>query len=310
MLQAREFAEQGLDLDAGDSYTTFSQLDSDTLALVVSAAHKDRFEPYTWWFPIVGRVPYKGFFSEKRARDAIRELEEEGYDTHLRPTSAFSTLGWFADPLVSSLLRYDSVSLANTVIHEILHNTIYLAGEAQFNESFANFVGGRGAIEFFCGQYGAESELCERARADWHDDLLFGEFLSRLVADLEALYARRDLPLEEKLTVREEIFAAARREFVEEVQPRLLSSSYAGFLRGPLNNATLIGRRLYYGRLELFEQAFQRYDGDLDQTIAAIAAAARGADDPYLAVEQLSTARYFQGSASQTGHMPSLGYTQ
>ena len=128
VLEARDFAAEELDLDAGDSYTTFSQLDSDTLALVLSAAHKDRFAAHTWWFPIVGHVPYKGFFSESKARREIAKLEEKGFDTYLRPTSAFSTLGWFNDPLVSPLLRYDSVQLTNTVVHELFHNTFYASG--------------------------------------------------------------------------------------------------------------------------------------------------------------------------------------
>ena len=114
VLAARRFAVDSLGLAAGKSYTTFSQLDSDTLALIVSAAYRDRFESYTWWFPIVGHVPYKGYFSERKAREAVRDLEERGFDTYLRPTAAFSTLGWFNDPLVSPLLRYDSVGLAGT----------------------------------------------------------------------------------------------------------------------------------------------------------------------------------------------------
>ncbi len=128
VLEARQFAADSLNLNVGRSYTTFSQLDSDTLAFVISAAHRDRFQSHTWWFPIVGRVPYKGFFSESQARREMERLERRGFDTYLRTTSAFSTLGWFNDPLVSTLLRYDSVSLANTVIHELFHNTLYRPG--------------------------------------------------------------------------------------------------------------------------------------------------------------------------------------
>ena len=80
----------------------------------MSAARSDRFEPFTWWFPIIGRVPYRAFFSEESAAEAVSEMERRGYDAYVRPTAAFSTLGWFNDPLVSPLLRYDSISLANT----------------------------------------------------------------------------------------------------------------------------------------------------------------------------------------------------
>jgi predicted aminopeptidase len=289
VLEARSFAEDSLGLEAGKSYTTFSRLDSDTLALVVSAAYRDRFEPYTWWFPIVGRVPYKGYFSERKARAAMRELEEKGLDTYLRPTSAFSTLGWFNDPLVSPLLRYDSVSLGGTVIHELTHNTLYLPGQAMFNESFAEFVGTRGAIALFCGRYGEGSGECRQARAVWHDELIFGRFLSDLVRELEQLYSRADLEAAAKLRLREEIFARAQRAFAEQVRPQLQVATYASFTREPLNNATLLARRLYYHRLELFERLYQQ-TGDLRRTIQRVVEATEGAEDPYATVEALLAA--------------------
>lgn len=286
VLEARRFAAEQLALDAGESYTTFSQLDSDTLALVLSAVRKDRFEPHTWWFPIVGHVPYKGFFSESKARRELRKLDERGYDTSLRPTSAFSTLGWFNDPMVSPLLRYDSVALANTVIHELFHNTMYLSGQAAFNESAANFAGGQGAIAFFCGDGGEASDLCERARAEWRDDLLFGRFLNQLVDDLQAVYTRQDLGFEEKIARREVIFSQAKTTFADSVRPQLSASTFSAFDRNPLNNATLIGRRLYYRRLELFEEVLTRYRGDLQRTLDAIVSVTRGSDEPYAALEE------------------------
>jgi predicted aminopeptidase len=287
VLEARTFAENTLNLDVGDSYTTFSQVDSDTLALVLSGAHRDRFEPYTWWFPIVGRVPYKGYFSEEQAKEAQAGLIRKGFDAYIRPTAAFSTLGWFNDPLVSTLLRYDSVSLANTVIHELLHNSIYLSGEAFFNESFAQFVGGRGAIDFFCGRYGAGSDLCARATAAWQDELVFGEFLSGVVADLEALYGRTDITSDDKIRLREPIFERARQTFLTDVQPRFRRLSFGSFIDQPINNATLISRRLYYHRLDLFERVYHATGGDLPRVISSIIAAAESADDPYTAVERL-----------------------
>ncbi len=285
VLEARHFAAEEPALTAGESYTTFSQLDSDTLALVLSAVRKDRFEPHTWWFPIVGHVPYKGFFSESKARRELRKLDERGYDTYLRPTSAFSTLGWFNDPMVSPLLRYDSVALANTVIHELFHNTMYLSGQAAFNESAANFAGGQGAIAFFCRAGTEATELCERSRAEWRDDLLFGRFLNQLVDDLQAVYSQQDLDFSEKLARREVIFSRAKTTFADSVRPQLSASTFAAFDRNPLNNATLIGRRLYYRRLDLFEEVLARYRGDLRRTLDAIIAVTRGSDDPYAALE-------------------------
>jgi predicted aminopeptidase len=287
VLQARDFAGHVLDLDAGHSYTTYSWVESDTLLLVLSAAHRDRFEPHMWWFPIVGRVPYKGFFDFDAAHAAAARLAAEGFDTYVRPSGAFSTLGWFNDPLLNTVLRYGDVGLVSTVVHELLHNTVFIPSHVAFNESFANFVGDRGAIHFFCARDGDDAERCALARAVWEDNLRFGAFLSALVNELEALYDS-DLPRADKLARRERIFHDARSRFEREVEPALRTSSFRGFARGQLDNATLIGVRLYYDRLDLFDAVLDRLDGDLPAAIRAIAAAAQQSDDPFAALEQLA----------------------
>lgn len=292
VLDARTFAAEYLELDVGESYTTFSWVDRDTLLMVVSAARKDRFQAYTWWFPIVGRVPYKGYFDFARAYLEAEALEAEGYDAWVRPSAAFSTLGWFNDPVLSTILRAGDVSLVGTVIHEVTHNTLYVPGQAAFNESFANFVGDRGAIDFFCGIEGEDGQRCRLARGVWRDDLLFGAFLSGVVAELEALYAREDLSREEILERRGFVFDSARARYGRDVAPDLEVLSFDGFMEAPLNNAALISRRLYYDRLELFEAAFQARGQDLPAVIRDIVDAARDEPaDPYSAVGRLTRAR-------------------
>jgi predicted aminopeptidase len=288
VLQARDFADHMLDLNAGESYTTYSYIDSDTLLLVVSGSRRDRFEAYTWWFPIVGRVPYKGFFRFADAHREAARLEQAGFDSYVRPAGAFSTLGWFNDPLLNTLLRYDDVTLVGTVIHELLHNTVFIPGQVAFNESFANFVGDRGAIEFFCLREGPAAPRCRQAQDGWADNLRYAAFLSSLVADLEAIYQREDLSFATKMEMREVVFADARRRFTTEVQPELRTGAFGGFARRPLNNATLIGTRLYYDRLGLFEAVFQHYGGDYYATLHAIVEAARARPrDPYGATAEL-----------------------
>lgn len=283
--RARAFAEHGLGLRVGDSYTTYSPVEHDTLMMVLSAAPKLEFRPYTWWFPIVGRVPYKGYFDPDDAKAAARSLDAKGYDTYIRPTSAFSTLGWFNDPLLSTVLRYDDVDLTNTVVHELTHNTIYIPSRVAFNESFANFVGGRGAIAYYCGVEGDDGKHCRLARARWADELLFGEFLTTLVHDLEAVYARTDLPPQRRLAMRDEVFRNARARWSGDIEPRLQSDQFHGFgRRAILNNASLISRRLYYDRLGVFEAAYQRLGQDLPRTIREVKRAAERTKDPYDAV--------------------------
>ena len=287
VLQARAFADHQLGLDAGESFTTYSWVESDTLLMVLSAARKDRFEMHSWWFPIVGRVPYKGFFNFQQAYDAAAALEREGYDAYVRPSGAFSTLGWFNDPLLNTVLRYSDVSLASTVIHELLHNTVFIPSQVSFNESFANFVGDRGAAAFFCTRDGPNHPRCSLAEASWADNLVFSEFLSQLITDLEELYARPGLSSAERVRQRETVYQNARTRFQNEVRPRLKTTAFRDFTDEPLNNASLIATRLYYDRLHLFESAYQRHNQDLQATINWIVKLAKASPkDPFSALNQ------------------------
>jgi predicted aminopeptidase len=285
VVQARSFAEYDLDLDVGDSYTSYTDIGRDTLALVISASPTDRLAAHTWWFPIVGRVPYKGFFSLEDAQKEHRKLEEENYDTYLRTTSAFSTLGWFPDPLLNTVLRQDSVGLVETVIHEVTHNTLFVSGHVKFNESFANFVGSVGAIEFFCGR-GVDEDLCELARGRWHDTVRLSVFLDRLWDDLETLYAEA-LPIESLIPRRDALLAESARRFETDIAPQMQTRGFARFDPAGLNNASLVARHLYYHRLPLFQELYEQ-SGGLTESIQRLAAAVGGADEPWSALEGLA----------------------
>jgi predicted aminopeptidase len=270
------------ELDVGRSYTSFSQLESDTLALVLSAARRDQLTPKTWWFPIVGTVPYKGYFSEDAAMKEQVKLEEDGFDTFLRPTSAFSTLGWFADPLLSSLIRLDEVDLVETVLHELSHNHLFVKGRVRFNESFATFVGRAGAIEFFCNRQGggADTVKCLWAQARWRDHRRFEGFIEGLVQELQVVYQDTTLTFDTKLAERERIFRASLGTFQSEVQPTFEASTYQRFLVIPLNNATLLTRIRYHHRLQDFQTLLER-EGDLRRAVQYLKNGVDGVDDPF-----------------------------
>jgi predicted aminopeptidase len=285
---AATYAERELGLEVGDSYTAFSQVDRDTLLLVVTASRKDEFRAHTWWFPIVGRVPYKGFFNPDHARAEAARLAARGLDTHVRPAGAFSTLGWFNDPLLSTLLGRDPISLAATVIHEVTHNTTFIPGQVRFNESFANFVGDVGVAEMFCAMEGDDGPRCRAARERWQDALRFGAALQRLVSSLEEIYGREDLTSEEKIAGREVVIDAWREEYERAVVPEL-TRIFRTYHERPINNATLIATRLYYYRLELFDHVYQGMGVPLREAIRAMIDAAESSpEDPFGAIERLA----------------------
>ncbi len=282
-VEARRFAQEDLGFSVGDSYTTFSRLESDTLAMVLSASRRDRMEPKLWWFPIVGRVPYRGFFDLEDALGEQRKLEAEGLDTHLRPTAAFSTLGWFSDPILSTMTRYDEVELVTVLLHELSHRHLYVPGETTFNESFATWVGRRAAIRFFCEREGGgpDTRWCGRAKDRWEDTKRFGVFIEALAGELRTVYGDADIPFERKLSEREEIFGRYLERFDREVAPELASLSYRGFRQTPLNNATLLGRIRYYHRLGDFDAFLAEHGGSLRQAVSRMKAGLSRVEDPF-----------------------------
>jgi predicted aminopeptidase len=262
VLDARAYARNVLGLDVGKSFTTFSPLKRDTLVLVLSAAYRDRLAHYRWWFPVVGNVPYKGYFDFDQARQAERDFHGRGFDTYLRPASAFSTLGWFNDPLVSTTLRADTLSLANTVIHELTHNTYFAAGQAEFNESFANFVGARGSADFFKAR--GHPRAVTEANARWSDEKLLARFWKALHQDMDSVFKAHPgtANVRTRLALRDSVYRAARQDLIFRLGPQLRTIAPRYVERVRLDNAALLARRIYLTDLDLFDSvhARERYD--------------------------------------------------
>lgn len=272
VLEAREFAEDSLGLPAKDAFTQFTKLDRDTLLLVLSGARKDWLTPKTWWFPVVGRVPYKGFFDLADAHDAERDLANDGFDTYLRPAAAFSTLGWFNDPLLSSTIAADSVQLVDLVIHELTHNRYFAKGEAVFNESFANFVGARGAQRFFLAR--GDTASAARSVARWDDDRLLAAYWAQLHRALDSTFRAHpgDSLKATRLALRDSVYGVARRTLVDSLAPRFQAIDAAYATRVRLDNAALVSRRIYLTDLEAFERVFAAEGRDITRAVTRLIA--------------------------------------
>jgi predicted aminopeptidase len=217
---------------------------------------------------VVGRVPYKGFFDFTAARNAAKKLEADGFDVYLRPSPAFSTLGWFNDPLLSTSLAADTLDLANTVMHELTHNTFYASGQAVFNESFANFVGARGSAWFF--RVRGSPAAADQADARWSDEKLLARFWATLYHSVDSAFKAHPADSVARLMARDTLYARARRELVDSVGPRLKTISRRGLERVRLDNAALLAHRIYSTDLDVFDQVWVTEGGDLRRTVKAI----------------------------------------
>ena len=285
VLAARKYAKDSLRLKTKDSFTTYSRLDHDTLVLVVSAAYRDTLKAYTWWFPIVGRVPYKGYFDFNAARRAAEDLKSEGFDVYVRPSDAFSTLGFFNDPLLNTSLRADSLDLANTVIHEVTHNTFYAPGQAPFNESFAMFVGARGAAAFFRSR--GQDSAAAKVDADWEDDKLLARFWSLVIRSLDSAYAAHPESKEARIAARDTVYMRTRAALVSEIAPQFkrINPRYAE--RVPLDNASLLARRVYASDLDVFDLIYEKEGRDLKRAIGRVIGLAKAnPKEPFAALRR------------------------
>ncbi|MDR0386437.1 MAG: aminopeptidase [Treponema sp.] len=264
----RRFAMEELGLKESKNYTRYVEIDRDYLAAVVSACARDSFTRHEWWFPVVGKVPYKGFFDPRDARKEREKLEKRDLDVWVRGVDAFSTLGWFRDPLYSYMRDYPPHHLANLLIHEWLHSTVFVKGHVQFNEALAEFVGNEGARLYIAKTYGEDSEEYRMIGASGRDSAAFVAFIRELIAELETLY-ESGASLEEKLGRKEEIIRNAQARFEAGYDAMFQSGNYRGFGKLKVNNAYLELYRLYYEEDSFFADLYERSGRDLPRFIAA-----------------------------------------
>ncbi|MCL2319595.1 MAG: aminopeptidase [Treponema sp.] len=292
----RRFATEDLGLKESKNYTRYVELHRDYLAAVVSASAKDSFTRYEWWFPVVGKVPYKGFFNVDDAKKERTKLEKKDLDVWIRGVDAFSTLGWFRDPLYSYMKKYSDRELAELIIHELLHATVFLKNQTQFNEELAEFVGTEGARLYMekmraakaeaagteaAGTPGKEDDSGSVARAD---SAAYVAFIRGLTAELDAMY-KSDIPRDEKLNRKEEIINAAKARFDADYNSLFKTENYRGFSKLPVNNAYLELYTLYYEGDHFFKDLYARSGSDLPKFIAA-AKGLKAKGDPKVQLEQ------------------------
>lgn len=278
VLDARAFAEQTLLLEAGDSYLSFVELERPFVLWNVFAAPEFSTSPVNWCYPIAGCVSYRGYFTESAAQRAAERLTEDGFDVYSGGVDAYSTLGWFADPLTSSVLRRSDKGLAALLFHELAHRRVYLPGDTTFNESFATFVEQEGMRRWLQvnPQLNSEAESQEGgAQQIAKEDAMQTQFvvLVRRYRDrLNALYAQPLDPVQ--MRTRKE---GVQQELRDEYAVLREQWAYAGYDRwfaGPLNNAQLATVASYNDLVPAFAALLEEVGGDLERFYARVAALA------------------------------------
>lgn len=156
--EIKQFGVDSLGLEPSKNYTTFYDQHGKPLIWIITASDRYRIKAYKWHFPILGSFPYKGYFDSTRAVKEEKVLMDDGYDTDIGEVSAWSTLGYLKDPILSSMLKRREGSLANLILHELTHGTLFVKSDLELNENLASFVGDLGAIRFLKQKYGANSK--------------------------------------------------------------------------------------------------------------------------------------------------------
>ena len=250
-----------MDIDE-NVYTSYVQLDRPYVTYVLRVSHAYELKPYTWWFPVTGSVPYKGFFEKDLALEEAKLFPPEKYDTWVRGVAAYSTLDWFEDPILSSMLSYPERHFAVTVFHELAHTILFFKGQIDFNERFAEFAGRRAAELFYLEKEGEDSETAQLMRAEWADELAFSSFMEGEYKSLDQWYRGRkgqNDPEAKKKRIR-----GIQTRFQRDVLPELKTERYHYFPEVKLNNAILLSYRTYTNKMGEFDQLFSLLDEDME----------------------------------------------
>lgn len=267
VLRIRDYASRELGLPDNRSYRSYADLARPFVVWNVFAAPEFSLQPQQWCFPFAGCVNYRGYFSEAGAKAMAARLAAEGHDVHVGGVPAYSTLGWFADPVLNTFIRHPEPELARLLFHELSHQVVYVQDDSVFNESFATVVE-RAGLERWLNDHGSaedreRSARLQRFRAD------FRVLIEGARRELAALYAGA-AGVAEKRRRKAEILAGLKRAYERQ---RLDWGGFAGYDRWfaqPLGNAHLASVAIYTQRVPAFEKLLARSGGELPRFYAAV----------------------------------------
>lgn len=245
VVEIHQYAIRELGLPDNKSYTVISEIKDDYPGWNVFCAPKFSIEPKTWCFPIAGCVVYHGYFKKEKAQEFAEKMKNEGYDVYVSPFTAYSTLGWFNDPILSTHLKYDSVRLAGLIIHELAHQRFYKSGDSDFSEAFAVTVERAGVLHWL-ESLNREDQV-DQAKKEWvREDL----FVDRM------LLARNELKELYQSTQDTSILAAQKDALLRQLEKDL------NLPKNRLNNASLIPISTYHTKVPMFQELLDSCNRD------------------------------------------------
>lgn len=257
--EIRRFARDHLELPGEESYGRYADLGRDHVTWVLFAAPEFSLEPKTWWYPTLGRLDYRGFFREEDTEELAARLRAEGLDVQTGGVDAYSTLGWFHDPVLNTFVHAPDIDLAELIFHELTHRKLFRSGDTMFNESLANAVAEEGVRRWLKHQ-GRRADL-EKYEARLVRRAEFYERVESTRAELARLYAS-GAPPEEMRKKKAALFADLRDRF-RELRRKWGGRGLEGWLTRDINNADLVSLSTYQEQVPAFRRLLDECGGDL-----------------------------------------------
>jgi predicted aminopeptidase len=271
----RAFAAKDLQLPVDGHYEEYADVHRPFVVWNVEAAPEFSLEPKTWWYPFAGSLEYRGYFAECGAQKYAARLQKKGYDIYVGGVTAYSTLGWFKDPLLNTFVFDPEPDLAETIFHELGHQRVFASGDTDFNEAFATTVGQEGARRWF--QAKGDQAALEKYLAELRRTAQFARLIANTRERLETLYgnqqtegARIKATKKERVVLREEwrqqkqaLFDQLRQEYLQLKAHWGGDTEYDKWFARQLNNAQLNSVAAYYDLVPGFEQLLKLNGGDL-----------------------------------------------
>lgn len=265
-----DYAARELHLPAEGQYRRYANLGRKHAVWVVFAAPEFSVEPKTWRYPLLGRLAYRGFFEERLAEAEASRLRTQGYDVHVSGVSAYSTLGFFRDPLLNTFIGRDDADLAELIFHELTHQRLYLRGDTDFNEAFATALGQEGARRWLCSE--RRWKELGRYERELRVEREFVKLVLQAREDLKEVYSRGYRSQETERLQKQRVLGALKDKAMALDRSHGGSLSIERWFKKPVNNARLANISSYYEMLPGFEVILKKCGGDIDDFFSEIEA--------------------------------------